>query len=212
MADDPVEVAGDELVSLPVLLTVVDGEVAGDLFQPRSIGKGRDAAEDDSASLQGKEEQDVEGGQAGGRPDFCGEEVGGPKHFLVPANELGPGGVALALRGCPQAVSIENITDGLVGDSMPQIGQCADDAVIAPAWILAGELEHQLFDLGRDERSSRFGGASAGKIPFAGDQAAMPFEQGFGLHDGDDLAQQLAERFAFFGKDPALGIVEAPAR
>jgi predicted amidohydrolase YtcJ len=27
MADDPVEVAGDELVSLPVLLTVVDGEV-----------------------------------------------------------------------------------------------------------------------------------------------------------------------------------------
>jgi predicted amidohydrolase YtcJ len=27
MADDPVDVGGDELVSLPVLLTVVDGEV-----------------------------------------------------------------------------------------------------------------------------------------------------------------------------------------
>ena len=40
----------------------------------------------------------------------------------------------------------------------------------------------------------------------------MPFEQGFGLHDGDDLAQQLAEGFAFFGEHLALGIVEAPAR
>jgi hypothetical protein len=27
MADDPVNVGGDELVSLPALLTVVDGEV-----------------------------------------------------------------------------------------------------------------------------------------------------------------------------------------
>jgi hypothetical protein len=32
------------------------------------------------------------------------------------------------------------------------------------------------------------------------------------LHDGDDLAQQLAERFTFFGEHLALGIVEAPAR
>jgi hypothetical protein len=36
-----------------------------------------------------KEEQDVEGGQAGRGPDFGGEKVGGPKHFLMPANELG---------------------------------------------------------------------------------------------------------------------------
>jgi hypothetical protein len=49
------------------------------------------------------------------------------------------------------------ITNGPVGDSIPQIGQCADDAIIAPGWILAGELEQPLFNLGRDERSSRFG-------------------------------------------------------
>jgi hypothetical protein len=51
-----------------------------------------------------------------------------------------------------------------------------------------------------------------GKNPIADDQEAVPFEQGFGLHDGDDLAQQLAERFAFFGEHLALDIVEARAR
>ena len=136
-----------------------------------------------------KEEQGVEGGQAGGGPDFCGEEVGGPQHFLVTANELGPSSVALALRGWTQAVSFQDIADSLVGNMISQIGQCADDAILAPGWILVDELEHQLFDLGRDERSSRFGGASARKIPFAGDQTAVPFEQGFGLHGGDDRAQ-----------------------
>src|ERR1039457_5562822 len=108
--------------------------------KPLSVGKGCDAAEDDSASLEVEKEQDVEGGQAGGRPDFCGEEVGGPKHFLVTANELGPRGVTLAFGCRPQAVSLENITDGLVGDSMPQIGQCADDVIIAPGWIFANAL------------------------------------------------------------------------
>jgi hypothetical protein len=40
----------------------------------------------------------------------------------------------------------------------------------------------------------------------------MPFEQGFGLHNDDNLAQQLAERFAFFGEHLALGLLEAPMR
>src|ERR1022692_2502105 len=38
--------------------------------------------------------------------------------------------------GRTQTLSLENITDGLVGDSIPQIGQCADDAIKAPGWIL----------------------------------------------------------------------------
>jgi hypothetical protein len=40
---------------------------------------------------------------------------------------------------------------------MPQISQGTDDAIITPAWILAGELEHQSFGLDRDGWSSRFG-------------------------------------------------------
>jgi hypothetical protein len=30
---------------------------------------------------------------------------------------------------------------------IPQICQGADDAVITPAWVFAGELKHQLFNL-----------------------------------------------------------------
>jgi hypothetical protein len=33
-------------------------------------------------------------------------------------------------------MSLENIADGLIGNAMTQIGQCADDAIIAPGWIL----------------------------------------------------------------------------
>ncbi len=95
---------------------------------------------------------------------------------------------------------------------MPQISQGADDAIITPAWILAGELEHQSFGLDRDGWSSRFGFPSAGKIPFAGNQLAMPFEQGFGLHHGDDVLQQLAEGFAFLGEHFALRILKPPVR
>jgi len=56
-----------------------------------------------------KEEQHVESGQAGDGPDFGGEEVGGPKHLLVAANELGPNCVAFAFRRRTQSMSLQNI-------------------------------------------------------------------------------------------------------
>src|SRR5208337_1044908 len=79
--------------------TVGGGDVAGDLFQPGFIGKRGDASEDDAAGLEMEKEQDVAGGQACGGPDFSGEEVVGPEHGRVPADECGPGGVAFAF-GC----------------------------------------------------------------------------------------------------------------
>ena len=39
----------------------------------------------------------------------------------------------------------------------------------------------------------------------------MPIEQGFGLHGGDDVVQQVAEGFAFQGQSVALVITEARA-
>jgi hypothetical protein len=134
------------------------------------------------------EEHDIEGSQTSAGQDFGCEEVSGPKHVVVPANELGASDAAFAFGCCAQTVSFQNIADGLVVSVKIKIGQCADDAIIAPGWILAGELEYPLFNLGWDEWPSRFGDASAGKIPLAGDQAAMPFEH------------------------LALGIVEAPVR
>ena len=60
------------------------------------------------------------------------------------------------------------------------------------------------------EQESGFGHGTVLEGQIAGDQAAMPFEQGFGLHDGDDRAQQLVEEPAFFGEHLALGIQKAP--
>src|SRR5208282_5435659 len=116
---------------------VVGGDIAGDLFQPGFIGKTGDASEDDATSLEVEEEQDVESGQAGGGPDFCGEEIGGPEHGLVSADELSPGGVAFAFGCRAQSLSLQNIADGLVGNPMTQISQGADDAVITSAWVFA---------------------------------------------------------------------------
>src|SRR5208283_5692843 len=122
------------------------GDVAGDLFQPGLVGEWSDASEDDAAGLEMEEEQDVEGGQAGGGPDFSGEEIGGPEHGRVPADELGPGGVAFAFGGRAQSLSLQNIADGLIGNVIPQISQGADNAVITPALVLPGELKHQFFN------------------------------------------------------------------
>ena len=94
-----------------------------------------------------EEEQDVVGGQAGGGPDFCGEEVGGPEDGRVPADERGPGGVAFAFGCRAQPLSLQNIAHSLIGNVIPQVSQGADDAVLTPAWVLAGELHHQLFNL-----------------------------------------------------------------
>src|SRR5271157_2492089 len=123
------------------------GDIAGDLFQPDIVGEWSDASEDDAAGLEVEEEQDVLGGQAGRGPDFSGEEVGGPEHGRVPTNERGPGGVTLAFWCRTQPMSLQNIADGLVGNPMTQISQGANNAVITPAWVLRGELHHQLFNL-----------------------------------------------------------------
>ena len=185
--EDSVEVLGEFGIAVVQEETgighgrVVGGDVAGDLFQPGFIGKSGDASEDDAAGLEVEEEEDVAAGQAGGGPDFSGEEIGGPEHGLVSADELSPGGVAFAFGCRAQPLALQNIADGLVGNPMAQINQGADDAVITPAWVLPGELKHQLFNLNRDGRPTGFGLSTAGKVPFLGDQLAMPFEQGFGL-------------------------------
>ena len=163
------------------------GEVAGDLFEPCVFGIGGEAAEDDSARLQLQEEQDIERGQAGGGPDFSGEKVGGPEHVLVPAKERGPSRVAFAFGCGAKAMAFENVADRLVGNLMAHIGQSADDAIITPTGILAGELEHQRFNFDRDGGAGRLAFAVAGEIPFTSDELAMPFEQGRRLHHGEDI-------------------------
>jgi hypothetical protein len=60
--------------------------------------------------------------------------------------------------------------------------------------------------------SSRLALPAGGQIRIAGYQAAMQFEQGIGLHERDDIVQQLAEQVAFIGVDLALGVLHEPMR
>jgi len=150
-------------------------QIPGDLFQPFCLGIGCHTAQHDLARLQMNEEQDVEGGQPTGGPDFGGEEIGGPKHLLVTTNELGPSSVPFALWSASQTVPLENIADGLVGNTVTQVGQSPDDAIITPASILLGQLDDQLFHLHRDGGASWFGFPATGRNPIFWQPTAMPF-------------------------------------
>jgi hypothetical protein len=83
--------------------------------------------------------------QTGGRPDFCSEEIRGPEHVLVEADELRPSGVALAFWDRSQPVLTQNIPDSLIRNLVAQIGQGANDAIIAPAGVVLGKLQDELF-------------------------------------------------------------------
>jgi len=54
-----------------------------------------------------------------------------------------------------QAVAPQDITNRLIGNLVPQIGQRSRDPVIAPIPVLAGQANDQLLDLTLDPRSAR---------------------------------------------------------
>jgi hypothetical protein len=63
-----------------------------------------------------------------------------------------------------KAVFFEDVADGLIGDDDPKIGQCpSGDTIVTPRWVLLGEWDDQLFDLGPDGWTSRLGSATVGE-------------------------------------------------
>jgi len=56
----------------------------------------------------------------------------------VTVNELGPSGVAFAFGRRAQAVSLQNIADGLFGNPMTQISKGADYAITSPNNLPSG--------------------------------------------------------------------------
>ena len=103
--------------------------------------------------MEVEEEEDVVGGQACGGPDFSGEEIGGPEHGRVPADELDPGGVAFAFGCRAQPLALQNIAYSLVGDPMTQMSQGANNAVITPNLGSRGRIGAPIVQL-RQRRAS----------------------------------------------------------
>src|SRR5215467_4335675 len=82
------------------------------------------------------EKEDVVGHQATQRPDLGGEKVGGDEHVNVRADTLLPRSRRLTLWDRWETMTFENVAHGLVTDRIPEVGQGADDSVIAPGAIL----------------------------------------------------------------------------
>src|SRR5438105_7317594 len=79
----------------------------------------------------------------------------------------------------------------LIGNLPPEIGQGAHNPVIAPIPVLARHANDELLDLSLDPRSARaLTGLRA--IEFAGDQLAVPSQDGVRLCHCCHLAENLA--------------------
>src|SRR6266705_1967272 len=145
----------------------------------------RDACDMDLPATQVDEKEYVVGYQATQRPDLSSEEVGRHKDVHVRADELLPRGGGLALWGRGDAMAFQDVAHRLVTDRIAQVGQGADNTVIAPGAVFLGH-----------------GGASRTlalrrAIELLGHQLAMPAQNGVGLDDrGHFLQGLLAELLA----------------
>jgi hypothetical protein len=91
---------------------------------------------------------------------------------------------------------------------VPQITECALNAVITPSRILLRHLQHEFNDLLRHRWPS---GALAAVaiVPVPGNEFAMPPQDCFGSDDGGKLVEHFAsEDLTFDGEPPALVVVE----
>src|SRR5262249_10563301 len=89
------------------------------------------------------------------RPDLSSEEVSGDQYIQMRTNKLLPRGGRLALWRRRDAMSLQDIAHGLVTDGVPEVGQGADDPVIAPGAVLLGHADDQRLQLRVDAGATR---------------------------------------------------------
>src|SRR5215471_16596415 len=114
-----------------------------------------DTADPDPTALQLDEEQHVVRYQAAPSQHLRREEIGPGEHVHVRPDELLPSRAPTTRGRWRDVVSAQDIANGLVRQVMAQVGQCADDAVVAPAPVLACKAHYQAFHCGFDPRSAR---------------------------------------------------------
>ena len=114
----------------------------------------------------------------------------------------------LALRDWFDPMFPEDVADGGVGDLVPEVGQGALDADVAPGRILAGHAQDQLDNLRSDSWSPR-GLAAIAEVPLLGHELPVPAQDGVGGEGGADFAENLsAEDLALDRQAPPLVVVE----
>ena len=116
------------------------------------------------------------------------EEIGGEHRGGLRVQELPPGRVGASLRCGRDLQRLEHPADRGRADPVAEFQQFALDPLVSPAVVVGGEPLDQSGDLGADWRPS----CAMQVGPVAGDQAAVPAQDGAG---GDQpVGSQLAGR------------------
>src|SRR5207249_3111526 len=145
------------------------------------------------------------------RPDLGREEVGSYQHIQMRPDTLLPRGRRLPLWSRRDAMALENIAHRLVTDRQAQVGQGADDPVIAPGAILSGHPNYESLDLLVNAgTSNRRTGLYVATL--LGGKLAVPGQDGVGLDKRRDLFQGLlAELLAKLSEGLTIAIAQLHA-
>src|SRR5208282_4050197 len=137
------------------------------------------------------EHQEVNGDLAEAGPDVLREKVARPEGVHVAPDEPVP--VALATpRRRMKAVLDQYLFDRVCGNRDAELPELALDAPIAPTGFL-GQLQDQfLYVLRNPWAARRPGGFHAGRLP----AFPHPPQEGFVMHDGEQLLDAVAQRCA----------------
>jgi len=119
------------------------------------------------------EEQHVIGHQAAPREQFHSEEAGASQHVRLSGNEIPPGGVLASLGSRIDPMAPQDVSHGLVGQSVTQMGQGSNDAVISPAGVLTSHSHRQSFRFRRNRRAANLLPVF-GSIEFFSDEPPVP--------------------------------------
>ena len=105
-------------------------------------------------------------------------------------------------------MALQDVAHGLVTDGVAQVGQGADDPIIAPGAILLRHAHHQRLQLLVDRGTAR-GLALLGAVKLLRHEFAVPAENRVGLDDrGHFLQGLLAQLLADLGQGLALAVAQ----
>src|SRR5215813_12061185 len=124
------------------------------------------------------------------RPDLGSEEVGRHEDIEMRADELLPCRGGLTLGGGWNTVALQDVTDGLSTDRQAQVGEGADDPIVAPRAVFLGHADHQGLQLWVNGGTS-WSLAPLGAVELLGHQCTVPAENRVGLDDRRHVLQSL---------------------
>jgi hypothetical protein len=149
-------------------------QVADLLHSPWTVRVRGDPEDVHAAAADLQDEQAVQAPQ--GRRAVHVEEIGGKHRRCLGAQELPPAGVGAPFRRWRNLQGLEDPADCGCADPVAELKQLTLDPLLSLGRVLGREPLDHCGDLGADRRPSR----SVRVSPLAGDQAAVPPQDGAG--------------------------------